>query len=154
MVWSVAERILDYPVEQVYDLLEDFVGLGEAIPSVDRIEYIGEQTRGLGTRTRWITGVGIPSKDGPVYEWTETVTAYKKNELMGFSMEFPGTPARGFLKVYPYDMGKKTFIIFAENHEYEGAKIDEVNKLMNGQLDFMAKRLSGELTGRDHKVRD
>ena len=151
MTWSVREKILNHPVEVVFDLLRDFERLGHAIPSLKKIEYISDIKQGVGTRTRWIAGVPIESGEGGVYEWEEEVTAYIENELLGFKVLDPQAPFKGFLRVYPYDMGTKTFIIFAENHEYEGADIAKVRELMMGQLNFMEKELSGELTDDSHK---
>ena len=154
MTWSVREIVLNYPVDVVFDLMCDFERLGHAIPSMIKIEFLTKKRRGVGVRTRWIAGSGIPSEKGPVMEWEEEVTAYRENELLGFKVFSPDAPYKGFLRVYPYEMGTKTFLVFAENHPYEGADIEKVRELMWGQLSFMERELKGDLVDESHKHTD
>ncbi|MHA1712583.1 MAG: SRPBCC family protein [Candidatus Ranarchaeia archaeon] len=151
MTWSVREKILNFPPDVVFKLLTDFERLGHAIPSLRRIEYLSDVKRGVGTRTRWYAGVGIASEGGAVMEWEEEVTAFIENELIGFKVLNPDAPFTGFLRVYPYDMGTKSFVVFAENHDYEGADISKIREFMMGQLNFMEKELQGELKDDSHK---
>ncbi len=84
-------------------------------------------------------------------EWEEEVTAYRENELLGFKVIHPHAPYAGFLQVYPYEMGTKTFVIFGEYHPYEGADIDLVHENQMKELNFLEKELNGELIDDSHK---
>ena len=145
MTWSVREIILNFPVDDVFDLMCDFERLAQAMPNLQKIEFLSKHRRGVGVRTRWTSSVGFNSSEGQIMVWEEEVTAYRENELLGFTVLTPQTPFTGFLRVYPYAMGTKTFLIFAENHPYEGADMKKIRGMMMGQLQSMKHALT-----RDH----
>ena len=151
MAWSIVEKIFDFPPETVFELLIDYERLGLAHPTIDTITYIGDQKRGVGTRTRWTVSVSVETEGKEVLEWEEEVTAFEQHELVGFKVVSGGFPSVGFLRVYPYAMGAKTFLVFGEHHEYPGVNIPKIKATMIDQLAFMEKMLKGELSDRNHK---
>ncbi|MHA2408045.1 MAG: SRPBCC family protein [Candidatus Ranarchaeia archaeon] len=151
MTWVVVEGIIKFSPNEVFELLADYPRLGHSSPSVDKIVYTSEQKRGVGTKTHWTAGVSVETEGGAVVEWDEEVTDFVENKLVGFKVISGEFPSVGFLRVYPRDEGKSTFIIFAEHHQYAGANVEKVEVTMRDQIKFMEKELAGELKDRSHK---
>ncbi|MHA2059386.1 MAG: SRPBCC family protein [Candidatus Ranarchaeia archaeon] len=151
MTWVVVEGKIKFPPEEVFKLLIDYPRLGHSSPSVDTIEYTSEQKVGVGTKTHWKATVSVETEGGSVISWNEEVTDFIQDKLVGFKVISGEFPSVGFLRVYPKDDGKSTFIIFAEHHQYAGANIEKVEVTMRDQIKFMEKELAGELKDRSHK---
>ena len=151
MTWVVVEGIIKFPPHEVFELLADYPRLGHSSPSVDTIEYISEKKRGVGTMTHWKAGVSVETEGGAVIEWNEEVTDFVEDELVGFKVISGEFPSVGFLRLYPRDEGKSTFIIFAEHHQYAGANKEKVEFTMRDQIKFMELELAGKLKDRSHK---
>ncbi|MHA1917199.1 MAG: SRPBCC family protein [Candidatus Ranarchaeia archaeon] len=150
MTWVVVEGIIDFTPSEVFELLCDYPRLAKSSPSISSIEYTSDVTRGVGTKTHWTVGVAVETKDGTVVEWDEEVTDWEKDILVGFRVK-GDFPSVGFLRIYPSELGKKSFVVFGEHHPYEGANKEKIQKTMYDQLEFMNKELKGELKDLSHK---
>ena len=85
MTWTVRSKILSFPVDVVFDLLCDFERLGRAIPMLKKIEYLSEKRRGVGVRTRWITGVKVVDFSAD-YRLKDVIDAAKREKVRNLDL--------------------------------------------------------------------
>ena len=129
-------RIINSSIDKVFDLLADLVRLGECMEYVDRVEILTNQTRGLGTKAKWIKKT---PKDNPT-TWIEEVTIFEPPNRVGFETIDGENKIKGEISLVSITP-TQTQITFHEEFLYPNPRLDQHNAGMENQLSSMRKCL-------------
>lgn len=129
--------IINAPIADVFELLDDLPRLGECMDYVDRVEILSDQKRGSGTRARWIKKA-IPGQT-PI-SWVEEVTVYEPPHRIGFATVEGARQIRGTLTLDAID-NSRTQITFHEEFLYPDPDLAGHNAGMENQLASMKRCL-------------
>ena len=147
MILAELERIIDAPVEVVFETVANGDNYGKAIPDIARIEFVSSVKMGLNARfreTRHLAGWKAFMARLTSMETTESAcTEFEKNQLVRFVTDDVGAYWHSIFTTTPMDGERRTLltlVVEAHPHNLAGRLVPPLLKRtvahhMSGDLD-------------------